>query len=178
MSASYRRRRPDKTVLYGVVQTHLESLLREADERYEFGYPAHIEKTYRAFLECGLLQYGFARVVCQACGKENLLAFSCKRRGVCPSCEGRRMAEVAAHLVDRVLPGARYRQWTVSVPYEYRLPMAADPSVLSDVLRRCIAEVFTWKRRQARLQGVIDPKPAAITLTQRFGSVLNLNVHA
>ena len=32
------------------------------------GYPAHIEKTYRAYLECGLLRNGFARVRCDACG--------------------------------------------------------------------------------------------------------------
>ncbi|MBK1650193.1 hypothetical protein CKO36_16715 [Rhabdochromatium marinum] len=32
------------------------------------------------------------------------MAFSCKGRGVCPSCNTRRMAETAAHLVDHVLP--------------------------------------------------------------------------
>jgi len=87
------------------------------------------------------------------------------------------MAEVAAHLVDRVLPKAAYRQWTLSVPYELRLPMAANPSVLSDVLRRFIQEVFTYKRRRARAHGVLDPKPGAISFVQRFGSILNLHPH-
>ncbi|WP_244885007.1 transposase zinc-binding domain-containing protein [Glaciecola punicea] len=32
------------------------------------------------------------------------MAFSCKRRGFCPSCGARRMAESAALLVDDVLP--------------------------------------------------------------------------
>jgi len=36
------------------------------------------------------------------------------------------MAEVAAHLVDRVLPKAAYRQWTLSVPHERGLPMLAE----------------------------------------------------
>ena len=175
--AHYKRRQPEKTVLYQVVGGHLETLLAEANERYDYGYPAHIEKTYRGYLSCGLLQYGFARVRCSACGKENLVAFSCKMRGICPSCEGRRMADVAAHLVDRVLPVASYRQWTLSVAYEYRLAMAADQRVLSDVLRRFIAEVFNWKRRQARKAGIDCPTPAAITLTQRFGSALNLHPH-
>jgi len=31
-----------------------------------------------------------------------LVAFSCKGRGVCPSCNTRRMAETAAHLVEQV----------------------------------------------------------------------------
>ncbi len=175
--ASYKRRQPEKTVLYQVVNEHVETLLAEAAERYEYGYPAHIEKTYRGYLGCGLLQNGFARLRCGSCGKETLLAFSCKMRGICPSCEGRRMADVAAHLVDRVLPIASYRQWTLSVAYEYRLAMAAEPKVLSDVLRRFIAEVFNYKRRQARKAGIAYPKPAAISLTQRFGSILNLHPH-
>jgi Transposase zinc-binding domain len=32
-----------------------------------------------------------------ACQLEKLVAFSCKRRGSCPSCGGRRMAETAAY---------------------------------------------------------------------------------
>jgi hypothetical protein len=38
------------------------------------------------------------------CGHDKLLAFSCKRRGFCPSCGARRMSQTAAHLVDRVIP--------------------------------------------------------------------------
>jgi hypothetical protein len=37
------------------------------------------------FLDCGILQNGFARVKCEDCGHEYLLAFSCKRRHFCPS---------------------------------------------------------------------------------------------
>lgn len=175
--AQYRRRQPETTVLHQVVHDHLETLLAQASERYEYGYPAHIEKTFRGYLACGDLRSGFARVRCQTCRKEILVGFSCKLRGLCPSCEGRRMADVAAHLVDRVLPRARYRQWTLSVPYDVRLPMAADSRVLSDVLRRFVQEVFRFKRRQARRQGIADPQPAAVTFVQRFGSVLNVHPH-
>ena len=34
---------------------------------------------------------------CTSCGHGFLVAFSCKGRGVCPSCTGRRMAQTAAH---------------------------------------------------------------------------------
>ena len=106
----YQRRRPEQTTLYAVVRDHLPALLRDADERYEYGYPRHIAKTFRAYLRCGLLSHGFVRVRCDTCGDESLVAFSCKRRGVCPSCQARRMSEGAAHVVDRVLPPAPYRQ--------------------------------------------------------------------
>ena len=36
--------------------------------------------------DCGDLHFGFARVKCEDCGHEYLLAFSCKRRHFCPSC--------------------------------------------------------------------------------------------
>ncbi len=32
------------------------------------------------FLACGILEHGFARVLCDACAHEYLLAFSCKGR--------------------------------------------------------------------------------------------------
>jgi hypothetical protein len=47
---------------------------------------------------------------CAECGHEKVAAYSCKRRGIWPSCGGRRMAETAAWLVDRVIPQVPVRQ--------------------------------------------------------------------
>jgi len=44
------------------------------------------------------------RLRCADCGHDKLLAFSCKRRGFCPSCGARCMSQTAAHLVDHVIP--------------------------------------------------------------------------
>ena len=44
------------------------------------------------------------RLRCDHCHAEKLVAFSCKKRGFCPSCGARRMAETAALLADEVLP--------------------------------------------------------------------------
>jgi hypothetical protein len=45
------------------------------------------------YLECGDLHRGFARLVCQTCGRNFLLAYSCKRRYFCPSCNQKRVVE-------------------------------------------------------------------------------------
>jgi hypothetical protein len=66
-----------------------------------------VEREFYDYLQCGILAHGFLRLGCDTCHKELLLAFSCKRRGFCPSCAGRRMAQTAAHLVERVIPGSR-----------------------------------------------------------------------
>ena len=113
--APYRARRPAQTVLYQVVQGHLETVLAARDDGAS-AIPAHAERALRRYLECGILAHGFARARCGDCGHDFLIAFSCKGRGVCPSCNTRRMAEMAAHLVDHVLPPVAMRQWVLSVP--------------------------------------------------------------
>ncbi len=45
---------------------------------------------------------------------------SCKGRGFCPSCCGRRMADTAVHLCDEVLPEVPIRQWVLSFPFRVR----------------------------------------------------------
>ena len=44
--------------------------------------PKYVENEFRRYLACGLHSHGFARAVCETCGDELLLPFSCKRRGV------------------------------------------------------------------------------------------------
>jgi len=104
--AVYRPRRPTETPLYPVVQHHLETFLAEAQEADPMGWgvPRWVERDFRSYLRCGILAHGFARVRCTDCGHDRLLAFSCKGRGVCPSCNARRMGEVAVHLTDEVIP--------------------------------------------------------------------------
>src|SRR4029453_15393643 len=55
----------------------------------------------------GILAQGFLRLRCGECGHDKLLAFSCKRRGFCPSCGARRMSQPAAHVVDNIIPHVR-----------------------------------------------------------------------
>lgn len=92
--APYARRRPEKTVLYRLVQQHLETYLALAREEDWDGQrvPAFVERELRRDLECGILAYGFARARCWECGHNFLVAFSYKGHGLCPSCNARRMA--------------------------------------------------------------------------------------
>ena len=62
-------------------------------------------------------------------------AISFKGRGVCPSCNTRRMVETAAHLTDHVFPRLAARQWVLSVPKRLRYFMQRDGAVLNMVLR-------------------------------------------
>jgi hypothetical protein len=76
---SNRPRRPTATPLYPVVQYHLETFLASAEESdpLGFGIPGWVEKDFRAYLSCGILAHGFARIRCGDCGTERLLALAC-----------------------------------------------------------------------------------------------------
>lgn len=166
-------------MLYQIVAGHLETFLQEARDRsaHGFGYPRFIERTFRRYLQCGIFAHGFCRLRCSECGKDMLLPFSCKGRGVCPSCQARRMYETAALLNDTLLPQAGYRQWVLSVPWTLRYMMARDPKLLSMVLDNFLRAIFANQRRRARVMGINDPRTGAVTFVQRFGSALNLHVH-
>jgi Transposase zinc-binding domain len=111
VAPTYQPRDPSGTVLYQVVAEHLETFLAgiEADPTTK-GLPAYVRDEFQAYLKCGILAHGFLRLGCDACPHQMLLAFSCKKRGFCPSCAGRRMAETAAHLVEQVIPWVPTRQ--------------------------------------------------------------------
>ncbi len=166
-------------MLYPLVAEHAETLFAEAQQRTEhgYGYPLFVEQTFRQYLDCGQLQNGFTRLRCSGCGFERLLAFSCKRRGLCPSCEARRMEDTAAHLVDRVLPTAPYRQWVLSLPMELRLRLLKDKTLVSEVLRLFVRRIAAYQRREARKMGIADAKTGSVTFIQRWGGALNANVH-
>jgi hypothetical protein len=108
-SSAYEPRDPTSTILYGIVRDYFETFpAHAASLRDGEGLPRFVEQEFRDFLRCGWLAGGFARFRCAACGQDRLVAFSCKGRGFCPRCGGRRMAERSAHLVDHVFPTYRF----------------------------------------------------------------------
>ncbi len=132
----YRGRRPETTPLYQVVQHHLETwvALKRAGEAWEDTVPAFVERDFRKYLQCGLFCHGFGRARCPRCGHDFLVAFSCRARAVCPSCNARRMAETAAHLVDHVFPPLPVRVWVLSVLKRLGYFLQREPAAVNAVL--------------------------------------------
>ena len=85
-------------------------------------------------------------------------------RGVCHSCNTRRMVETAAHLTDHVFPRLPVRQWVLSVPKRLRYFMQRDGLVLR-IFLRVIA------------QSLQSNSAGAVAFIHRFGSSLNEHVH-
>jgi hypothetical protein len=165
-------------VLHGVIRDHVDDFLRAAADRADgTGLPEFIAREFREFLTCGVLAHGFARVRCECCAFERLLPFSCKGRGFCPSCGGRRMTERAAHLVDKVIPFVPVRQWVLTLPYRLRYLLAWDHGLSRAVLAIHARALLDFYRQQAQRQGIPAGRTGTVTAVQRFGGGLNLNVH-
>jgi hypothetical protein len=177
-SSFYAPRDPTSAVLHRIVHDHFETFRAQAASLREGeGLPRFVEREFREFLTCGCLAGGFARFRCDACGHDRLVPFSCKGRGFCPSCGGRRMAERAAHLVDHVLPDVPIRQWVLSLPYRLRYLLAWDHDLCRRLVHVFVRTILGWLRRRAGRDGVADGRSGAVTVIQRFGGALNLNIH-
>ena len=158
-SVDYAPRDPAADVLHRVVREHLQTFLAEAAYLRE-GVPRFVEEEFQAFLSCGWLAGGFARFRCVGCQTERLVAFSCKGRGFCPSCGGRRMTERAAHLVDHVIPDVPVRQagapdartvrvgvaWVLTLPHRLRYLLAWRHDLCKAVVRVLLREVHRHLR--------------------------------
>ena len=172
----YRPRDAEHTVLHQVIAEHLEAFLGAvAEAGGGAGLPQFVEREFREFLLCGVYEAGVARFQCEGCAREHLVPYSCKGRGWCPSCGGRRMTERAAHLVDAVLPWVPVRQWVLTVPYRLRYQMAWNHGLSRAVLgvyTRALREVY---RRGARARGIAGAQTGMVTAVQRAGGALNIN---
>jgi hypothetical protein len=175
-TAQYERRQPEETTLHHLVREHLETVLAQAQARTGTGLPEFVREEFEAFLECGILAHGFLRLRCADCAHEKLVAFSCKRRGFCPSCGARRMAESAAVLVDEIIPQVPVRQWALSFPIPLRILTAAHPELLTPLLRIIHRVIAGYLFKQAGLRRA-TADTGAVTLIQRLGSAANLNIH-
>ena len=93
ISPVYRPRNPQNAAYYHCVEDNFERFEQAYEERFERQYGffrPYVKHVIYRYLDCGILRNGFARVRCDECGHEYLLAFSCKRRHFCPSCHQKR----------------------------------------------------------------------------------------
>lgn len=87
------------------------------------------------FLACGVLEHGFARIRCDACTHEYLLAFSCKCRYFCPSCHAKRLAIWTQWLDTTLLAPVPHRQVVLTIPKRLRAYCLYRRRLLGEIAR-------------------------------------------
>jgi len=167
----YRPRKPHLTPFYPCVQDFWELLEDVWEERFRkrFGFlRSHLRAVMLGFLQCGDLHAGFARIRCNACGHEFLLAYSCKLRHFCPACHQKRTVQLAEWICGHVLKAVPHRHRTFSLPKILRLYFLYDRKLLAHLSRCARASIRTF----LEAAGASRPGPqqaAAVVATQTFG---------
>jgi hypothetical protein len=132
-----------------------------------------VKESVEAYLECGRLTGGFARIRCPKCRGEHLLAFSCRTRNLCPSCQAKRAALLAEHL-EQVLAPVAHRHRVFTIPKALRGLLARERSLLAILPRRAFAAVRRHLRERA---GRKDASPGFVASIQTFGAALPFHPH-
>jgi hypothetical protein len=163
-----------------IVAEHLPAFV-ERTEHDGAGLPGFVTAELEGLVRCGDFEHGFLRLLCTRCGDELRVPFSCKGRGTCPSCIGRRMGEGASNWLDHLLPKVPYRQWVLSFDSSVAVRLGYDARALGVVCRSFARRVMQRLRarckQQHALRSVGRLHPGMLVVVQRFRSDCGLFVH-
>jgi hypothetical protein len=145
------------------------------------GLPKFVEEEFQAYLDCGRLEAGCLELQCRSCGHSLLVALSCKRRGFCAACLGRRMSDTAVHLEQEVLPEVPVRHWVCTFPWGVRAVLGYDQELGREAASAFAKELSRSLKRRAKqqlgLRSVDEALTGLVVVVQRTDSALRLNVH-
>jgi len=173
----YHPRRPQASPLFRLVQDHLHRLQTVYDDRFarEYGpWRPVVGEVTDKFLACGILEHGFARIRCDACAHEYLLAFSCKCRYFCPSCHAKRLAIWAQWLDTTLLAPVPHRQVVLTIPKRLRAYCLYRRRLLGEIARVAARTVTAAIRT---LTGERDLSVGVVACLQTHGSRANWHPH-
>jgi hypothetical protein len=173
----YRPRDPQASNLWRLLDQHFETFQQVYDERfaarYGFWRPV-VERSVTAFLKCGDLQQGFARVRCPDCHREMFVAFSCKQRCTCPSCHQKRALLTSIHVAEEVCAAVAQRQVVLTIPKRLRLHTRFDRKLLGKL---CSCAWTCIQAQVRRLLGRQDVVPGMVAAIQTHGELLHWHPH-
>ena len=173
----YRARNPKKSPLWQCAHRHYDQFEEAYPEQYQPRYGRLrpiIPEVVHKFLDCGNLERGFARVRCDHCQHEYLLAFSCKSRWFCPSCHQKNVQTTARFILDHVLAPVAHRHYVLAIPRMLRPYFQRHRHLLK---RLC---ALAHESLTEYLRTALDcPKgvPGIIMTLHTFGEYLDFHPH-
>jgi hypothetical protein len=176
-AAVYEPRNPRASPLYALVEDYYEDFERVYDDRYQQQYGRWrpvIGEVMRKYLECGDLHRDFARLGCDGCRYQAILAYSCKCRLFCPSCQQKRVLLFAEWLDTHILQQVSHAQFVFTIPKLLRPIFKYHPRELGLLCKSA------WQSLKEMFQEVAaDPSalPGVVLSVQSYGDSLNLHPH-
>jgi hypothetical protein len=172
----YRPRHPERTVLYRVLFHDFDRFLTAYESRFEKEY-GHFRPVVREvverYLDCGNPRFGFARIRCPDCHSEQLLTFSCKTCGFCPSCHAKRREELGQWMRETLLLDMPHRQVVLTIPKTLRIFFKYRRRLLGELSRASVKALTVYFEALAGERCV----PGIIDAVQTFGDRINFHPH-
>ncbi|MBL8028318.1 MAG: transposase zinc-binding domain-containing protein [Fibrobacteres bacterium] len=173
----YQPRQPEDSPFFKVLEANFDSFELNFpvlfQPKYGFWRPV-IRKSLEKFMKCGDLREGFAIVRCKDCGDEKFVAFSCKQRSCCPSCDKKRSIILGRRLTTEIIQPVAHRQWVFTIPKRLRIFYRMDRRLLGK-LSRCAYETMRELFRSETGNDTV--LPGMFSSIQTFGDLLNWHCH-
>ena len=176
----YEKHDPFAQSLHRVVRENLATFYAAIEEGWQSELPKFVRAEFAGFLDCSVMQRGFAHLACEDCGLPRLVAFTCAGRGFCPTCLGRRMNQTTHNLLAHVVPSQPLRQWVLTLPFALRAPLAYEPALMSVVARVFEDSLLRWYERRLApgdSRGERRAQGGLLTVIQRSSGDMRLNPH-
>ena len=172
----YRPRRARESPLFRLVEQHLEEFLHVYPARFAKAHGplrSVVERVLRAFLTCGLVEHGFARLWCSTCRTSVLVPFSCRGRSFCPSCEKKKQLLWAEWLREKLLAPVPHRHVVLTMPRLLR-PLFRRRRELLGQLSQAGAEAVAQVTRVGVGE---DVRPGIVVSIATAGDLLQWHPH-
>ena len=173
----YRARNPRRSPLWQCAHRHFAEFVATYPHDYQprLG-PLRpvIPQVVHKFLECGNLDRSFARLRCDHCRHEYLLAFSCKSRWFCPACHQKNVQTTADFLTVRVLVPVPHRHCVLAIPKMLRPYFQRHRSLLKCLC--ALARQYLTEYLRAALD-LPDAHPTLVLTLHTFGEYLDFHPH-
>jgi hypothetical protein len=124
-----------------------------------------------AFLNCGIFRHGCALACCQKCSHSELIAFSCKKRVICPSCDAKRSHIFAEHLHENILLPYPHKHTVFTIPIRLRPYFLYDRALFGELYKAAIQSFSEY------IESTLPGKTAAVASLHSSGALLNWHPH-
>ena len=173
----YQPRRPQESALYQLIQSQFGVLADAHEDQFQPRYGLLRREAGRAverFLDCGVLDSGFARVRCERCRLEFLVAFSCKVRILCPSCHAKRLEIWSDWLRHELLYAVPHRQYVFTVPKRLRPYFLHERKLLGELCRVAYRTLREFLRTTLGEPDVVPRSPRKLDPARRTGTLIRI----
>lgn len=172
----YNKRHPERTDYYRIIENSFDEFERQYPDLFEEkqGYlRTEVMKAIYAFLDCGIPENGVARVRCE-CGTDLFVAFSCKKRVVCPSCSTKRSI-LFGEKIREIVKQLPHIHITFTIPKMIRAFFRRNRKLLKLLIQ---SANFAIEKYFHQALGIDEGYTGGIFCVQSQGSLFNFHPHA